>query len=112
MFLGKEFGAKFVSQDYLLKESDFVIVCAPLTEETKSMCNEEFFSKMKKTAVFVNISRGQLVDQDALKKALKNKTIFAAGIDVTTPEPLPSTDPLLDIPNLGELTFLKLLLKY
>lgn len=69
------------------------------------MCNAEFFSKMKKTAIFVNISRGKVVDQEALKKALKDKTIFAAGIDVMTPEPLPPNDELLDIPNLGKICF-------
>lgn len=95
-------GAKFVSRDNLLKDSDFVFVIVPLTNETQGMCNDDFFSKMKKTAVFINISRGQVVDQEALKKALRNKTIFAAGIDVMVPEPLQPNDELLDIPNLGE----------
>lgn len=100
--VGKELGARFVSRDMLLKESDFVIVCVPLTNETENMCNDEFFSKMKKTAIFVNISRGKVVDQEALKRALRNKTIFAAGIDVMTPEPLSADDELLDISNLGK----------
>lgn len=103
LVLGKALGARFVSRDTLLKDSDFVIVCVPLTNETEGMCNDEFFSKMKKTAVFVNISRGKVVDQEALKGALRNKTIFAAGIDVMTPEPLPPKDELLEIPNLGKL---------
>lgn len=95
-------GARFVSLETLTKESDFIIVCVPLTKETESMCNEDFFSKMKKTAVFVNISRGAVVDQAALIKALKNGTIFAAGLDVMTPEPLPPDHELLTLPNAGK----------
>lgn len=91
-----------MSKDVLLQESDFVFLCVPLTNETSGMCDDEFFSKMKRTAVFVNISRGKTVDQEALKRALRNKTIFAAGIDVMTPEPLPPDDDLLTIPNLGK----------
>ncbi|VEN62580.1 unnamed protein product, partial [Callosobruchus maculatus] len=98
---GKELGAKFVSLDTLVRDSDFVIVSVPLTKETEGMCNEEFFSKMKKTAVFVNISRGQVVDQPALIKALKNNIIFAAGLDVMTQEPLPADHEMVKLPNLG-----------
>lgn len=94
-------GAKFVSLDTLVKESDFIIVCVPLTNETEGMFNEQLFAKMKKTAVFVNISRGKVVDQDALIRALKSGTIFAAGLDVTTPEPLPPNHELLTLPNVG-----------
>ena len=54
---------------------------------------------MKKTGIFVNISRGTTVDQDALVEALKSGTIAAAGLDVTTPEPLPRDHPLLTFPN-------------
>ncbi|CAH1956513.1 unnamed protein product [Acanthoscelides obtectus] len=97
---GKELGAKFVSLDTLARDSDFVIISVPLTKETEGMCNEEFFSKMKKTSVFVNISRGQVVDQPALIKALKTNSIFAAGLDVMTPEPLPPDHEMLKLPNL------------
>lgn len=96
---GKQLEAKFVSLDTLAKESDFVIVSCPLNSETEGMCNADFFSKMKKTAVFVNISRGNVVDQPALVKALKEGQIFAAGLDVMTPEPLPPDDELLKLPN-------------
>ena len=54
---------------------------------------------MKKTGIFVNISRGNLVDQDALVEALRGGTIAAAGLDVTDPEPLPRDHPLLTLPN-------------
>lgn len=98
---GTKIGAEFVTFDQLLKESDYVIVSAPLTNETRNMFNDDAFSKMKKTAVFVNVGRGGIVDQPALVRALKNNTIFAAGLDVTTPEPLPKDDVLLTLPNCG-----------
>lgn len=101
-----------MSRDNLLKDSDFIFISVPLTNETEGMCNDEFFSKMKKTSVFVNVSRGKVVDQEALKKALRNNTIFAAGIDVMTPEPLPPNDELLDIPNLGKFVILSSLHNY
>ncbi|XP_056641043.1 glyoxylate reductase/hydroxypyruvate reductase-like isoform X2 [Diorhabda sublineata] len=95
----REIGAKFVSLNTLLEESDFVIIVVPLTAETKGMCDDDFFSKMKKTAVFVNVSRGPVVDQPALIRALKNGQIFAAGLDVMTPEPLPADHELTTLPN-------------
>lgn len=96
---GDDLGAKFVSLDQLLAESDFVIVATPLTNETRGLFNDSTFGKMKKNAVFVNVGRGKVVDTNALVKALKNKTIFAAGLDVTDPEPLPIDHELLKLPN-------------
>ncbi|KAF5277139.1 hypothetical protein FQR65_LT03845 [Abscondita terminalis] len=95
----KEFDAKFVTFETLLQLSDFVIIACPLTPETKNMFNEDAFKKMKKTAVIINVGRGGIVDQEALVKALKENTIFAAGLDVMTPEPLPSDHELLTLPN-------------
>ncbi|XP_029641962.1 glyoxylate reductase/hydroxypyruvate reductase [Octopus sinensis] len=83
----------------LLKESDFVIVCCSLTPETKDLFRAETFSQMKKTAIFINISRGAVVNQEDLYDSLKNETILAAGLDVTTPEPLPTDSPLLSLDN-------------
>ncbi|XP_050514282.1 glyoxylate reductase/hydroxypyruvate reductase-like isoform X2 [Diabrotica virgifera virgifera] len=97
---GKELCAEFVSLNTLLEESDFVIMGCPLNNETNGMCNAEFFSKMKKKAVFVNVSRSGLVDQPALIQALKSGDIFAAGLDVMTPEPLPVDHELLKLPNI------------
>ena len=57
------------------------------------------FQKMKQTAVFVNTARGPLVDQKALANALRSGTIFAAGLDVTDPEPLPCDHELFQLPN-------------
>ncbi|CAK9798284.1 Glyoxylate reductase/hydroxypyruvate reductase [Anthophora plagiata] len=96
---GDELGAKFVSLDDLLEQSDFIIVAVPLTNETRGMFNDSTFEKMKKTAVFVNVSRGQVANTNALIKALRNETIFAAGLDVTDPEPLPPDHELLKLPN-------------
>ncbi|CDS08777.1 hypothetical protein LRAMOSA10138 [Lichtheimia ramosa] len=87
------------SLDELLAESDFVIVCCALTPETRELFNYDAFSKMKETAVFVNTARGGIVKQDDLVRALEEKKIAAAGLDVTTPEPLPPTDPLYKLPN-------------
>jgi glyoxylate/hydroxypyruvate reductase len=98
---GQELGANFVSLDTLVKDSDFVIVSCPLTTETRGMFNDDIFSKMKSSAVFVNVSRGEVVDQDALVRALKEKKIFGAGLDVMTPEPLPPDNELVKLPNAG-----------
>ncbi|MCL4130839.1 UNVERIFIED_CONTAM: hypothetical protein GTU68_026115, partial [Idotea baltica] len=99
---GEELGAEFVSFDDLLKESDFVIITAAMSSETKEIFNAEAFAKMKSSALLVNTSRGGLVDQDALVAALKGGQIRAAGLDVMTPEPLPPTHPLINTPNLSE----------
>lgn len=94
-----EIGAKKVDFNTLLTESDFVICCAALVPETKEIFNKDAFSKMKKKAVFVNTSRGGVVKQEDLIDALKTKTIWAAGLDVTTPEPLPLNSPLFKLDN-------------
>uniref|UniRef100_A0A3Q2HTW8 Glyoxylate reductase/hydroxypyruvate reductase n=1 Tax=Equus caballus TaxID=9796 RepID=A0A3Q2HTW8_HORSE len=93
--------AEFVSIPQLAAESDFVIVACSLTPATKGLCNKEFFQQMKTTAVFVNISRGDVVNQDDLYQALASGQIAAAGLDVTTPEPLPTDHPLLTLKNCG-----------
>lgn len=95
----EQVGAEYVSFDTLLAESDFVTIHAPLSEETRHMFNAEAFRKMKRTAILINTSRGGTVDQDALYDALRNGEIAAAGLDVTTPEPLPPDHPLLQLPN-------------
>lgn len=95
----QEVGAVKVSFDELLQESDFIICCSALVPETKELFNKAAFEKMKRSAVFVNTSRGQLVDQNALIEALENNTIRAAGLDVTTPEPLPLENPLFKLKN-------------
>ena len=92
-------GAKFVPFMELVERSDFIFIICPLTSETRKMFNAEVFAKMKPTSVLVNVARGDIVDQDALYDALKTNKIFAAGLDVTSPEPLPADHPLLKLPN-------------
>lgn len=83
----------------LLSRSDHVVLIAPATPTTYHMMSYKQFAAMKPTATFVNISRGSLVDQDALVDALKSGTIAAAGLDVTDPEPLPRDHALLQLSN-------------
>jgi glyoxylate reductase len=89
-----------VDLDTLYRESDFISIHTPLTPETKHLINADAFGKMKPNAVLVNTARGEIVDQAALYDALKNHRIFAAGIDVSDPEPLPMDSPLLELDNL------------
>jgi glyoxylate reductase len=95
----REFGARRVELDELLAHSDFVSAHVDLNPSTKGMFGAEQFGKMKRTAVFVNTARGPLVDQRALAEALRSGTIFAAGLDVTDPEPLPPDHELYKLPN-------------
>ena len=97
--LEEKLSLEYVSQEELLKRSDFVSVHSALTPETTNLCDDSFFAQMKSTAVFVNTSRGGLVDQDALYDALSHKKIYAAGLDVTTPEPLPVDNSLFSLKN-------------
>lgn len=92
-------GARRVDLDVLLAESDFVSLHANLTEGTHGMFDAEAFAKMKRTAVFVNTARGPLVNEKDLHDALKHGVIFAAGLDVTDPEPPHMDNPLLKLPN-------------
>lgn len=95
----QELGAERVELDVLLAESDFVSVHVDLNPTTRHLFGSEQFRRMKPTAVFVNTSRGPVVDQAALAAALRNGTIFAAGLDVTDPEPLPPDHELYELPN-------------
>ena len=84
----------------MVPKVDVLMSAAPLTRETKEMFNDEVFSKMKPGSYFINVSRGGLVKQDALIAALKSNKLRGAGLDVVTPEPLPSDHPLWTCPNL------------
>lgn len=83
----------------LLRESDFVSLHVPLTQETRHLINRETLALMKPTAVLVNTARGPVVDQGALYEALREHRIFAAALDVTDPEPIPPDSPLLTLDN-------------
>ncbi|MEK4802635.1 D-glycerate dehydrogenase [Oceanobacillus sp. FSL K6-0118] len=95
----KELGASYVSFDELLRLSDYVVSVVPLTDETKRLFNKDTFRKMKPSSIFINISRGGVVDEEALVDALKNKVIEAAGLDVFKNEPINSEHPLLKLNN-------------
>ncbi len=98
-----EFVAELRDPTWLMEmvpQVDVLMSAAPLTKETKGMFNEQVFRKMKPNAYFINVSRGGLVDQEALVRALKENRIRGAGLDVTTPEPLPPDSPLWSCPNL------------
>ncbi|MFH1751194.1 MAG: D-glycerate dehydrogenase [Candidatus Micrarchaeota archaeon] len=94
----KEFDAKFCDLEELLKQSDFVTIHVPLTPKTKYMLGEKQFHMMKRTAVLVNTSRGAIINQAALAKALKEKRIFSAALDVYEDEPRCPTE-LIPLPN-------------
>jgi len=96
---GATVGAVYTSLEDLLRRSDFVISCCPLSKETIRFFGKDKFALMKPTAQFFNLSRGGVVDQDALYDALANGKILAAGLDVSTPEPLPPNHKLLKLPN-------------
>ena len=83
----------------MVPQVDILVSAAPFTKETDGMFNEKVFRSMKKSAYFINISRGGVVDQPALIRALKEGWIAGAGLDVVTPEPLPPESALWDCPN-------------
>ena len=91
--------ATYVELDELLARSDFISLHVNLTEDTRHLIDAEALRRMKPTAVLVNTSRGPVVDGAALFEALRDGVIFAAGLDVTDPEPLPADDPLLSLEN-------------
>lgn len=92
-------GVRYLELDALLSESDYVMLCVPLTEETRGLIGATELTKMKSTAILINIARGPVVDTDALTTSLRNGDIYAAGLDVTDPEPLPRNHPLLQLNN-------------
>ncbi|XP_065523240.1 probable 2-ketogluconate reductase [Lathamus discolor] len=86
--------------DDLLQQSDFVLLSVALTPQTHKLIGKRELELMKPTATLINISRGLVVDQDALVEALQKKVIKAAALDVTYPEPLPRDHPLLKLKNI------------
>ena len=84
---------------WLLRESDYVALCAALTPGTRHLIGEEQLKLMKPTAHLINIGRGGLIDEQALIAALRERQIAGAGLDVFEMEPLPADSPLWDMPN-------------
>lgn len=102
----KKCKAKYMEKEEILKQADFVSLHVPLTEQTRHMIGEKELGMMKKTAVLINTSRGPVVDEAALAKALKEKEIFAAALDVFEEEPkihpeLLKLDNVTLVPHIG-----------
>jgi len=95
----KKMGAEQVDFEYLLRESDFISVHAPATEETRLLFSLDEFKKMKPTACIINTARGEIIDEAALFTALSEGYIAGAGLDVTYPEPPNADNPLLKLEN-------------
>jgi glyoxylate reductase len=90
---------EFVAFNKLLTEADYVSIHVPLTPDTHHLIDAAALALMKSSAILVNTARGPVVDQDALVEALRDGTIWAAGLDVTTPEPLAPDHPLVTMNN-------------
>lgn len=97
------YGFTYAELDELLTQSDFVVVLAPLTDETRGMLGAKEFAKMKETSIFINVARGEIIDEQALYEALKSKKIWGAGLDVFTKEPIDLGHPLLTLSNVTTL---------
>jgi phosphoglycerate dehydrogenase-like enzyme len=95
----KDLGVEMVDMDALFRESDFVSVNTFLNDSTRGLVGERHFRMMKPTAYFINTARGPIVQHHALVKALKEKWIAGAGIDVFPSEPPPKDDPLFELDN-------------
>jgi glyoxylate reductase len=105
----KEVGAMYVDKETLLRESDFLTLHVPLTPETRHYIGEKELKLMKKTAILINASRGPVVDEKALLKALQEKQIWAAGLDVFENEPeivpgLLELDNVVVVPHIASAT--------
>lgn len=96
-----ELDAELVSFDELLKRSDILSVHTNLSKETRGKFDRAAFEKMKTSAIFINTARGAIHNEEDLIAALKNETIWGAGLDVTNPEPMDPANPLLTMPNVA-----------
>jgi D-3-phosphoglycerate dehydrogenase len=83
----------------LARISDILILCLPLNSSTEKLIDAEVFDALPRGAYFINVARGQVVDEEALVEALANGQLSGAGLDVTYEEPLPSDSPLWSMPN-------------
>ena len=95
----EEYGFKYASFKRILEESDFLSIHVPLTPKTQGFISEKQLKSMKKSAILINLSRGPVVDTEALYKSLTSGSIAGAGLDVFDPEPIPSDHPILGLDN-------------
>ena len=98
--IDQSYGVSGVSLDELLQKSDIITVHTPLVKETEKLINRENIAKMKDGVIFINTSRGPVVDEAALTEALNSGKIRAAGVDVVSREPISADNPLLKAKNL------------
>ena len=96
---GEEDGIRFVTPDELLRESDYLSLHCPLTDETRGMVNRDFIAKMKPGAILINTSRGAVLNEADVADALKDGRLGGAGVDVLAKEPADPENPLLKAPN-------------
>jgi phosphoglycerate dehydrogenase-like enzyme len=94
--LGLEWAGTPSEMDVLLGRSDYVVLCLPLTSENRHLIGRQSFRAMKRDAYLINLSRGGLVDRDALEEALASKRIAGAGLDVFWEEPVDPNDPIFE----------------
>ena len=107
--VAQQFNTQYKSLEALLKQADFVVVAVDLNSQSKALIGAQEFALMQKHAVFVNIARGSVVDEEALTEALQNRQIFAAGLDVYQKEPLQQSplfelDNVVTLPHIGSAT--------
>jgi len=95
----RDLGARRVELDELFREADIITLHVPSTEQTRGLVNRERLAMMKPTAVLINTSRGDVVDEAALVEALREGRIAGAGLDVFCEEPLPAGSPLAELDN-------------
>jgi D-3-phosphoglycerate dehydrogenase len=95
----RDTGITLVGLETLLSESDFVVICCALTDQTRHLLDAERLARMKPTAYLINVARGPIVDQQALTAALRENRIAGAGLDVFEREPIAADDPLLALDN-------------
>jgi D-3-phosphoglycerate dehydrogenase len=93
-------GLTYRSLDEVIAQSDVITIHTPLAPQTENLINAERIAKMKPNVIIINVSRGAIVDEAALAKALKEKRIQGAGLDVYAEEPINAKNPLLDAPNI------------
>ena len=103
------FNAQYCELDELLQQSDFIVIAVDLNADSKALIRTEHFEKMQKHAVFINIARGSVIDEQALIQALKTNQIYAAGLDVYESEPLKKSelfcmDNVITLPHIGSAT--------
>jgi glyoxylate reductase len=95
----QKYGFEYADLNSLLRRSDFVVILVPYHSETANLITMEQMRFMKRTAVLINVARGGIVNETDLYEALKNGTIWAAGLDVFDTEPVSADHPLLSLPN-------------